>query len=136
MANSATPTKTDAPRKAPIGLVTVGIVAAIALIVIIVSNAGGTVRVIDGRASITIATVDECANSTFAIALRDGADFETAAGALFKALQNAEGVGKATAYVDDPRIEIAYCQSYTNEPTLRALLEPTGYIAPLPESGS
>jgi hypothetical protein len=110
--------------------VTFGIIAAIVVVVLIVNRASDTVRVVDGRATMTVATVDECASTTFAIALQDVEDFDTAVSKLFAALRETEGVGVVTAYADNPRIEIAYCQSYSSEPVLRSLLEPTGYIAP------
>lgn len=117
-------------RKIPIVPVTIAFVVVLIAIVVIAGGGANTTSIVDGKISRTIATVDECATATFPLAIPAGGTIEDAASDIFSALSKTVGVGLVTVYVDDPRVQIEYCKSYSEEPTLRGILAPTGYLAP------
>jgi hypothetical protein len=125
-----TPQAGSGKRSIPIVPVTIGVVAILIAIVIIASSGADTVEMVNGQVSRTIATVDECQEANFALAVPAGSTIEEAAEAIFDALSKTAGVGLVTVYAEDPRVNIQYCQSYSNEPALRESLAPTGYLAP------
>lgn len=125
-----TPQSGSGKRPIPIVPVTIGVVAVLIAIVVIASAGADTVEMVDGQVSRTIATVDECQEATFALAVPAESTIEEAAEAVFDALSKSAGVGLVTVYAEDPRVNIQYCQSYSNEPALREALAPTGYLAP------
>lgn len=120
---------TSSGRKLPIVPITFGVVAIVIAIVVIAGSGAQDVTFVDGKASRTIATVDECQFTTLAIAIPAEVTSEQAAEDIFDALSDITGVGLVSVYEDDPRVEIDYCQSYTSEPELRSVLAEAGYLA-------
>jgi len=118
-------------RKLPILPITIGVAAVIIVIAIAAGSGAQSVQFVDGKASRTIATVDECQFTTIAVTLPADQTPEEAAAGIFDALSKTPrgGVGLVSVYKDDPRVEIDYCQSYTSEPELRAALAEAGYLA-------
>lgn len=119
-----------APRKKPPILVITLAVAAVFLVVVIAISRGGDDVSFgpDGTARLTVATVDQCQNVTYYYA--PGADVQVATEALFEAIRRVEGVGDVVAFQNPPSILINFCRSAIQEPTIRAALEPTGFLAP------
>lgn len=124
----AKPVKAASQKKIPMVPVTIGFVVLIIAIVFIASTNATSIRIVDGKITRTMATVDECAEFTAPLAIPDGGTIEQAAETIFEALSKTTGVGLVTIYVDDPRIDINYCQSYSNEPALTEIIAATGYL--------
>ncbi len=117
-------------RKAPVIPVTIAFVVVLVVIAVIAGSGANQVSLVDGKVTRTIATVDECASATLPLTIPAGETIEDAAESIFDALSKTTGVGVVTVYEDDPRVQIAYCQSNSTEPALREVLAPTGYLAP------
>jgi len=117
-----------AKKKIPMVPATIAFVVVIIAIVFIASTNAGTVRIVDGKISRTMATVDECAEFTAPLVVPEGQTIEQVAETIFDSLSQTTGVGLVTIYVDDPRVDINYCQSYSNEPALSEILATAGYL--------
>ncbi len=117
-------------RKLPIVPITIGVAAIVIVIAIVAGSGAQGVEFVDGKASRTIATVDECQFTSIAVTLPPDKTSEEAAEGIFDALSKSTGVGLVSVYEDDPRVEIDFCQSYTSEEQLRAILAEAGYTTP------
>lgn len=117
-------------RKLPIVPITIGVAAVVIVIAIVAGSGAQGIEFVDGKVSRTIATVDECQFTTIAVTLPADETSEDAAAGIFDALSKTTGVGLVSIYEDDPRVEIDFCQSYTSEQQLRAILAEAGYATP------
>lgn len=117
-------------KKAPMIPVTIGIAVVLIAIVAFAQTNSTRPTLVDGQVSRVIANVDECASATVALQLPAEVDTVAAAESIFDALNELEGVGRVTVYDVNPRVEIAYCQSYIGEAELQASLAQTGYVTP------
>jgi hypothetical protein len=125
-AAAATP---PARKKAPVVPLTIGVIAVFIVIAVIASANANRATFVDGQISRTIATVDECASATLPLTVPEGQTMEDVAAGVFDALSRTSGVGLVTVFEDGPRVDIEYCQSYSNEPALRQILAQAGYLA-------
>ncbi|HET6350582.1 MAG TPA: hypothetical protein VFG89_00415 [Coriobacteriia bacterium] len=104
-------------------LVVIGLAAGLAL------GSGGKASVIGDVATLQIASVDTCTTSNIALKTPEGADLAKDANDILGRLKSVTGVGNASLYIKESRLEVAYCDSNTSEELIRAALEPTGYLA-------
>lgn len=111
-------------------LVVIGLVAGIAL------GSGGKAAVVGDVATLQIASVDTCTTSNIALVTPEGADLAKDANDILGRLKSVTGVGNASLYIKESRLEVAYCDSNTSEELIRAALEPTGYLANSAPAGS
>ena len=118
-----------AKKKAPVVPITIGVIVVFIAIAIIAGGGANTTKFVNGRVSRTIATVDECASAELPLVVPEGETMEDVAAGVFEALSRTEGVGLVTVYEENPRVNIQYCQSYSDEPKLRQVLGETGYLA-------
>jgi hypothetical protein len=118
-----------AKKKVPVVPLTIGVTVLVVAIAIIAGGGANTTTFVNGEVSRTIATVDECASTVLPLAVPSGETMEDVASGVFEALSRTEGVGLVTVFEDDPRVDIQYCQSYSDDPTLREILGQAGYLA-------
>ncbi|MBW6468504.1 MAG: hypothetical protein K0B85_05015 [Coriobacteriia bacterium] len=125
---ASAPAAPPAKKKSPVVPLTIGVIAVVVVIAIVAGGGANTTTFVDGQVSRTIATVDECASTTLPLDVPEGQTMEDVAAGVFEALSRTTGVGVVTVYENDPRVSIEYCQSYSNEPTLREIIGQAGYL--------
>ncbi|MDF1543081.1 MAG: hypothetical protein RQ731_00840 [Anaerosomatales bacterium] len=125
---ASAPAAPPAKKKSPVVPLTIGVIAVVVVIAIIAGGGANTTTFVDGQASRTIATVDECASTTLPLAVPEGQTMEDVAAGVFEGLSRTNGVGVVTVYENDPRVNIEYCQSYSSDPTLREVIGQAGYL--------
>ncbi len=116
------------------GLILGLVVGAVAVVAIFALANTGKATVSGDEVSLTIAQVDACASSSIALATPSGGDLKRDANDILSRLKTVTGVGNATIYLSESRIEVNYCESSTNEATIRTALTPSGYVAPSAET--
>ena len=120
---------TVAPKKkAPMGIILIGVVGIMFVALAFATNSASQVAIVDGKITTQIAQVDQCTQSTYTLAVAEG-DIEKAAKSCFDALRTVPGVGTVTVYVDNPRIEVGYCESQQVPQVIQTALASTGYLA-------
>jgi hypothetical protein len=125
----------SAPAKVPLSgktkrnLVTVGIIAVLIVVAVVVGMQTTRPQVTGETITQTFASGDPCANAVIPIAAASDADPRKTAETLFAAIKPIPGLTSATYNSKTKRIDIGYCESSSSELALRQALAPTGLVA-------
>ncbi len=117
-------------RPLPKGAITVGVVIVFIVVVYAAMTFGTRPDVGEDIITAQIAQVDECTSSTYALDVPEDATLESVANELFDALRMTRGIGVVNVYVDNPRVEVGYCESNNSEAAIGEVLRATGYLTP------
>jgi len=115
-------------RLSPAGIITIAAGVLLVLAVITVSNAskpqlaeGKITKSFGGEAS-------ACTSATIALTPNEGVDLARSGEKLVDSFTGIQGIGAVTLYVDDPRVEVQFCESTTSEQAIRSALGASGLV--------
>lgn len=116
------PRRTGSRMVLALAAAVVGVAAVVA-----VANSGSPSATGD-RITLQVAQVDTCTQTEIALSPPPGRDLADDAQRILNELRRIEGVGYGTVDVSTSRLEVAFCDSVTDEGRIRAALEGTGWV--------
>ena len=120
---------TSKPRKlspVTVMIIAVGVFAAAAVFTI---NMASGPQVADGKLTKSFGgEASACTSTTIAITPAQGVDLAKDGERILDAFSGMQGVGAVTLYTNDPRVEVQFCESSTNEDALKGALTSTGLV--------
>jgi hypothetical protein len=126
--HSAAPAQPTAPNRKP--TVILGVVVGILGVFAVLALANGGKATVSGDTiSLNVAQVDTCSSASIALATPQGGDLAKDANKILAPLKSVTGVGNATIYLSQARLEVNFCDSSTSEEAIRAALAGTGYVS-------
>lgn len=116
------------PALNPRTLVLIGVIAVAVLIGALAGNRSTTAQDLGGVITRSYGTGDACTTASIAIAPAKGVDLAKQGNTLLAGLEQIPGLGSASIFLEEGRVEIGYCDSSATEGDLRAALSATGLV--------
>ncbi len=116
------------PRSRASLVVLVGAIAVALVIGIYASSRSTTAQDLGGEITRTYGTSDACVTASLALKPADGVDLAKQGNAVLAGLEQIPGLGTATLFPGEGRIEIGYCGSSADEAMLVNALQATGLV--------
>ncbi len=124
----------DAPqprarRLSPVGIMMVAVGVLVATAVVTINLASGP-QVADGKLTKSFGgEASACTSTMIKVSPNEGVDLADSGEKLLDSFSGMQGIGAVTLYVEDPRVEVQFCDSTTSEQAIREALSTTGLVA-------
>jgi len=115
-------------RMRPTTVATIAIVALVVATIAAVSYGSGA-KVADGKISRSFGgEAQACTSASIPLVVNEGVNLSRSGEKLVDSLAGIPGIGQATLYVDEGRIEVKFCDSTSSEDAIRGALGSTGLV--------
>jgi hypothetical protein len=115
-------------RLSPVALMTVALALVVVIAVVVVGQTTKPTQV-DGTITKAYGGVGACTTAALALKPADGVDLARDGDKLIGALNGIESVGLVTLYPAESRMTVEYCDSSTDEGTIKNALASTGLVS-------
>jgi len=118
-----------ARRLSPPAIMAIAI-ATVVVVAVIVLNLSSGPQIADGKMTKSFGgEASACTSATIALVPNQGVDLARSGEKVIDSFTGMQGIGSVTLYVGDPRVEVEFCESTTNEQAIRDALASSGLVS-------
>jgi len=127
-ADSGAPDVSPRRRLSPVGLMTLA-VGLMIVVAVVVLNLASRPQIAEGKLTKSFGgEASACTSTSITLVPNEGVDLTRKGDEVLDSFTGMQGIGTVTLYVEEPRVDVEFCESTTNETAIKGALSSNGLV--------